>query len=295
MHIEGDAPGAALDFSAWTQGVEALAWIVDAAELERRAAHRRALCAAPARDRRGPSPAALQVLAEGKASATRERLGVQMPLHAYGQRAVAARLVADRPHAGLARQWFRSPGRAGAAALRPAAAWPRLRPGLVGARPPRRRADGDAGRGLRAAAERRHRRRRPACTALAGERADWPLMLAAPTRSAARLGAAGRRRAPGAPAGRPGAEPGPGRRGDVLAEVLAAREPWRAPGRREAAARYARRARAAHPGHGPLTDGMLHLFASPQPLLRELRNRGLTLVNHLPPLKRVLTARALDA
>ncbi len=35
MHIEGDAAGGALDFSAWSQGVEALAWIVDARRLER--------------------------------------------------------------------------------------------------------------------------------------------------------------------------------------------------------------------------------------------------------------------
>jgi len=30
-------------------------------------------------------------------------------------------------------------------------------------------------------------------------------------------------------------------------------------------------------------------------MLRELRNRGLSLVNGLPPLKRLLTALALDA
>ena len=35
MHVQGDAPGAALDFSAWQQRVGALAWITDAAALER--------------------------------------------------------------------------------------------------------------------------------------------------------------------------------------------------------------------------------------------------------------------
>jgi 2-polyprenyl-6-methoxyphenol hydroxylase-like FAD-dependent oxidoreductase len=45
---------------------------------------------------------------------------------------------------------------------------------------------------------------------------------------------------------------------------------------------------------GHVTDGLLHLFSSQQPLVRELRNRGLTLVNHLSPVKRFLTARALD-
>ena len=44
---------------------------------------------------------------------------------------------------------------------------------------------------------------------------------------------------------------------------------------------------------GQLSDGLLRLFSSHQPLVKELRNRGLTLVNHLPPLKRLLTARAV--
>ena len=35
MHVEGDAAGAAIDCSAWTQRVRELAWIVDAAVLER--------------------------------------------------------------------------------------------------------------------------------------------------------------------------------------------------------------------------------------------------------------------
>jgi len=34
---------------------------------------------------------------------------VNMPRRAYGQRGIAARLVSNQPHAGLARQWFRSP------------------------------------------------------------------------------------------------------------------------------------------------------------------------------------------
>ena len=108
MHVQGDAPGATLDFSAWTQSLGELAWIVDAAELE--AALRTAARFAPhvsAVDRE--VPATLQVLAEGKDSATRARLGVHMPRQAYGQRGIAARLLASQPHAGLARQWFRSP------------------------------------------------------------------------------------------------------------------------------------------------------------------------------------------
>ena len=44
-----------------------------------------------------------------------------------------------------------------------------------------------------------------------------------------------------------------------------------------------------------VTDGLLHLFANEQPLVRELRNRGMSLLNHLAPIKRLLTAKALDA
>ena len=46
---------------------------------------------------------------------------------------------------------------------------------------------------------------------------------------------------------------------------------------------------------GWVTDGLLHLFAHPQPLARELRNRGMGLLNQLAPIKRFLTQRALDA
>ena len=80
MQVQGDEAGAVLDFSAWSQGVGELAWIVDAAELER------ALWAAV---RFAPHlqlvaqevPAALQVLAEGRDSATRDRLGAVSYTH----------------------------------------------------------------------------------------------------------------------------------------------------------------------------------------------------------------------
>ena len=109
MHVEGDAAGSALDFSAWSQGVEALAWIVDAAELERTLAAAVAFAPHVQVVADGPVDAALLAIAEGKASATRQQLGVAMPVQRYGQRAVAARLQSDLAHAGVARQWFRSP------------------------------------------------------------------------------------------------------------------------------------------------------------------------------------------
>ncbi|MEO6410627.1 MAG: 2-octaprenyl-3-methyl-6-methoxy-1,4-benzoquinol hydroxylase, partial [Burkholderiaceae bacterium] len=44
-----------------------------------------------------------------------------------------------------------------------------------------------------------------------------------------------------------------------------------------------------------LTDAIENVYTHPAPLARELRNRGLNLVNSLAPLKRWLTARALNS
>src|SRR5262249_43633150 len=110
MRVVGDDARGALDFAATAQRVEQLAWIVDAAELEaalaqglRFAPRVRPLAGGEACD------APLQLLAEGRESAARERFGATMAVQRYGQRALAARLTADRAHAGLARQWFASP------------------------------------------------------------------------------------------------------------------------------------------------------------------------------------------
>ena len=84
----------------------------------------------------------------------------------------------------------------------------------------------------------------------------------------------------------------------VLAEVLAhrqAHEAWRPLGDARLLARYARRRVGAVRAMAGVTDGLLQLFASENPLLKELRNRGLTLANQLPALKRLLTGRALGA
>ena len=110
MRIQGDAPGAVLRFSAYEQALDELAWIVDAAELER--VLERAVGFAP-HVRQVPAgagiPAALLAVCDGRDSASRAELGVQVQTRAYGQRGVAARLVSQVPHGGLARQWFRSP------------------------------------------------------------------------------------------------------------------------------------------------------------------------------------------
>ncbi|MES2960678.1 MAG: 2-octaprenyl-3-methyl-6-methoxy-1,4-benzoquinol hydroxylase, partial [Pseudomonadota bacterium] len=109
MRVEGDAGQASvLRFSAWQQQQRELAWIVDAAALETELAA--ALRYAPhVLHTDEPVQATLQVVAEGKTSATREQFGVAFETHDYGQRAIAARLLGSEPHQGLARQWFRAP------------------------------------------------------------------------------------------------------------------------------------------------------------------------------------------
>jgi ubiquinone biosynthesis UbiH/UbiF/VisC/COQ6 family hydroxylase len=293
IRIDGDALGASLQFSAWAQRVDALAWIVDAAALDEALAA--ALRFAPqVRTSDTPVDAPLAVLAEGKASAERERLGVAFALEPYGQCALAARLVAPAPHAGVARQWFRSPD---VLALLP---FDRPQPersyGLVWSLPTARAQqllDCDAVAFEAALAEATGGT--VGALKLASARAVWPLMLASADRVCG----------PGwvlvgdsahvvHPLAGQGLNLG---LADVasLARVIAEREPWRPIGDEKLLKRYARERALPTVAMAQLTDGLLHLFAHDSRWARELRNRGLGLVDRLPPVKRWLAARALDA
>lgn len=293
MQVQGDQPGALLEFSAYQQSVAELAWIVDAAELDTalQTALRFASHVQPAGE---TASAALELLAEGRDSPARQRLGVAMQRRPYGQRGVAARLVSERPHAHLARQWFRSPD---VLALLP---MDRPQPGhglgLVWSVPDERADE------LMALPEQAFEQALMDATAgaagalrLASPRAQWPLQLARAEQVCgpgwALLGDAAHLVHPLA---------GQGLNlglADVatLARVLAEREPWRALGDEKLLRRYARERELPTRMMGQLTDGLLQLFARPEPLARELRNRGLGLVNALGPLKRALTARALGS
>jgi 2-polyprenyl-6-methoxyphenol hydroxylase-like FAD-dependent oxidoreductase len=291
MRVCGDAAAAQLHFSAWQQRVRELAWIVDAPALEEALAA--ALRYAPHVTLTADDvPAALRVLAEGRASATRDALGVAFTTHDYGQRAIAARLLSDQPHAGAARQWFRAPD--------VLALLPMDRPqtgrgyALVWSLPAARaQALLDASTDDFEAELTQATAGEAGALRLGSERASWPLAMAR----------AERVHGPGwvlvgdaahvvHPLAGQGLNLG---LGDVeaLVRVLVEREPWRALGDTVLLERYARERALPVQAMVAVTDGLLGLFAHPTPLVRELRNRGLGLVNAVSPLKRWLAQRAL--
>lgn len=291
MVVAGDQAGAVLEFSAWQQGLAELACIVDAGALEQQLAA--ALRFSPhVKFVDAPVPAALTALCEGRDSAGREERGVRFETQSYGQRAIAARVTADRPHRGVARQWFRAPD---VLALLP---FERPQPGasygLVWSLPEARAED------LLALPEHEFEIALNEASGggagtlrLASTRAAWPLALARAERTVgpgwALLGDAAHIVHPLA---------GQGLNlglADVraLAQVLREREAWRPLGDERLLRRYERARLAENWAMGELTDGLQRLFAHDNPLARELRNRGMSALNALPPLKRWLTGRAL--
>jgi len=106
--VDGD-DGGRVQFSATQQKVNALAWIVDVPALERQLSD--AVRFQPLIEQvTAPVSAALTVVCEGKTSATREALGVGYDVTPYPQHAIAARVEAELPHGGIARQWFNDKG-----------------------------------------------------------------------------------------------------------------------------------------------------------------------------------------
>ena len=210
----------------------------------------------------------------------------------YGQHAIAVRLATDEPHQGLARQWFRAPD--------VLALLPTERPtaghglALVWSLPTAR---ADTLLALDDAAFELELMQATAGAAgvlrLAGARAAWPLALARAERVCGAgwvlLGDAAHRLHPLA---------GQGLNlglADVaaLARVVGEREAWRSLGDVRLLERYAREREGPTRAMLGLTDGLLQLFSHPAPWAKELRNRGLGLVNAATPLKRWLTGRAL--
>jgi len=312
MHVQGDASGSAIDFSAWQQRVSALAWITDAAVLERELAaavrfapHITVIGAASnsgddaekvhAHAHADPEvQAPLTALCEGKFSSTRAALGVQFERLPYGHHAIAARLTTSQAHQGIARQWFRAPD---VLALLPFdTPQPQHSLALVWSMPDERARELLAlGPGAFEAQLMHATNGEAGELTLASARSAWPLMQA---RASAWSGPGWVLLGDAAHVVHPLAGQGLNLGlADVaaLSRVIANREPWRELGDEKLLRRYTRERMAPTWAMGQVTDGLMRLFSHDAPALRELRNRGLTLVNQLSPLKRWLASRALDS
>lgn len=298
MRISGDASGQ-LSFSAWDQCEAELAWIVDAQALEdslaqamRYAPHVSEVAQPPA-----PTDTTLTAICEGARSSTRDALGAGVERFDYGHQAIATRLISDRPHNGVAWQWFRSPDILALLPFNKPVADHSF--GLVWSLP-----DGHAQHLLAlddAAFEQALNEATQGAAGrlrLGGERASWPMRLMRVAQWSGPgwvlLGDAAHQVHPLA---------GQGLNlglADVsaLARVLGdarKNEPWRSPADERLLKRYARSRVLPTTAMAGLTDGLLHLFAHPSLPAKELRNQGMNLLEHLPWLKRRLIAQAIDA
>lgn len=104
MEVHGDAQSS-VHFDAGSHNVQALTWIVDVPALEQHLSD--AVRYQPLIEVvHQPVEAALTVICEGRASATRQELGVEFDVTPYAQTAIATRLTCSEPHGQIARQWF---------------------------------------------------------------------------------------------------------------------------------------------------------------------------------------------
>lgn len=306
MEVQGD-DGGLLRFDAPLQETGALAWIVDLPALQARLAE--ALRYQPQVELLdAPRPAALTVVCEGRASATRAEFGVGFEVTPYPQRAIAARLQCDKPHGGLARQWFLPDG---VLALLPLGGPQGDTVALVWsatlARAPELLALDDA-----AFAQAVETATGGALGAmrLTAPRADWPLQLARadrwsgpmPTsaggaaRPAARNGSswvlAGDAAHTVHPLAGQGLNLGLGDAAE-LARVLHERDYWRSPGDARLLRRYERARKAALWPMGLATDGLQQMFSLPGRPWQALRNWGMRGFDASGPVKSWVARQAM--
>jgi ubiquinone biosynthesis UbiH/UbiF/VisC/COQ6 family hydroxylase len=312
MQVAGDA-GATMEFSAYELGERALAWIVEERAL------RVALlplvfeagvevigsaalasvdwtpdaCALALTESGAPArvlDAKLIVGADGARSWVRQAAGLATEPRPYGQTAVVANFACERAHHGIARQWFRADGSV--------LAWlplPGRRMSMVWSAPDAlatqlRTLDAVA-LAARVAEAGAH-----ALGALAPitAAASFPLaFLKLPAIIAHRLALVGDAAHGVHPLAGQGVNLG---FGDVeaLAAVLAERGPATDPGARVLLERFGRRRAEPVLAMQTVTDGLVRLFGPTHPVLKTLRNAGLTAVDRLPLLKRALAQPALN-
>lgn len=306
MQVWGDH-GGQLNFEAQEQGVGELNWMVDVPVLEERLAaavkFQPHIEVVPA-----PVAAPLTVVCEGRASQTRAELGVAFDITHYEQHAVAARLVCEQTHEGIARQWFgwsQVPGlsqpQAEILALLPlggesgrevALVWSvhPLRAQELMALPPESFA-GELGQACGLVLGR---------MSLSAERAVWPLQLARAERWIGAMPGAAKQSFALAGDAAHALHPLAGQGLNVgladvaeLVRVIRAKEFWRPLNDLKLLRRYERARQADVKAMGLVTDGLQRLFAQPGPVWQNLRNWGMRSFDRSGPIKQWMTQQAM--
>ena len=311
MRIFADRDGAsALHFGAYQAASEALAWIVEHRELARVLDSAAAFAsgiervAASASEVQvdvdgvavttgaGVRRGRLLVAADGAQSPMRTALSIAVSSRAYRQTAIVANFSCEKPHGGTAFQWFTDEGIVALLPLPDDEG--RHLVSLVWSAP-----DAIAAALASGGADALARRVETVAAAslggmkAIGEPASVPLVAQSARRviapRAVLIGDAAHVVHPLAGQGlNLGLQ-------DVesLAALLAAREPFRDCGDAVLLRRYERARAEPVAAMRGMTDGLARLFAIHDPAVARLRGTGMRLVDHLPPIKRVLMRQAM--
>ncbi len=313
MKIQGDG-GAQLDFSAYESGVSELGWILESSlmacelwESVKRQSNLTLLCpAAPRAVEMGEKAvtltladgrklmARLLVGADGRDSWVREAVGLQAINTPYGEMGVVANFECERPHRGIARQWFRDDGVLAWLPLAGNDTTPRI--SMVWSTP-----DAHAGELLALPPEALCAR-----VAAAGDTELGALKLITPATAfplrlmrvphtvAPRLALIGDAAHGIHPLSGHGINLGY-QDAKALADLLAATPEWQDIGSERLLRRYQRARREETVLMQYTTHTLRQLFRERLPGLKPLRNIGLTLTNALPVVKNQLVRYALGA
>lgn len=276
------APGNQLGFSAQSVAQPALAWIVDVPALEQQLSQavrfQSRIEVVPA-----PVKAPLQVVCEGQKSSSRNEFGASWTVKPYAQKAIAARLQSDKPHLGVARQWF---VKGEILALLPISGADGNSVALVWSVSAER---ADALQKMSAdefvAALKTDCGDTPGQLSLSSERASWPLTLSSADRW---VGPGWALAGDAAHAVHPLAGQGLNLGlGDVLAlaKVIEEREYWRGLGDEKLLRRYERSRKASVAAMGLVTDGLHGMFAQTDSRWQALLDLGLKGFARSGPLK----------
>ncbi|MEG3000211.1 MAG: FAD-dependent monooxygenase [Comamonas sp.] len=296
MEVFGDE-GGSVHFDAGAQAVDALGWIVDVPALENRlveAVRYQPLVEVVS----SPVDAPLTAICEGRASSTRSEFGVEFDVTPYPQHALATRLVCEKPHGQVARQWFSADGILaflpldGADGRTVAVVWstaPETAQQWKDADP------ADFTAQLQALSQ-----HALGNLELQGPRLTWPLQQAVAQRWCGAL--------PGNPAASwvlagdaaHNVHPLAGQGlnlglADVqaLARILQERNDWRSTGDSKLLRRYERERKAGLAPMGLAMDGLQQLFSRPEAPLQALRNWGMQAFERSGPLKDWMARQAM--